>query len=213
MNSYKKKIVKKSLIKNVGLHIKHIIITLSSLLLLISCESPTSYSDGYADLNFDLRLPQDENGFYHLEINRNKWQTIHRVNGSITEDGYGIENFMVAWESDLYWYLGDTLGYIVNREFSIYQGKYVTQDTSFTPVLLLPIVTFPIVLLLIISSDCTLAVPSPLLSSKSPLEQAPVTLTEPIPTDVILTLPCALKFATTPYTQESPAVSETFTLA
>ena len=131
MNSYKKIITKKSLIKNVGLHIKHIIITLSSLLLLISCESPTSYSDGYADLNFDLRLPQDENGFYHLEINRNKWQTIHRVNGSITEDGYGIENFMVAWESDLYWYLGDTLGYIVNREFSIYQGKYVTQDTSF----------------------------------------------------------------------------------
>ena len=131
MNSYKKIITKKSLIKNVGLHIKHIIITLSSLLLLISCESPTSYSDGYADLNFDLRLPQDENGFYHLEINRNKWQTIHRVTGSISQDGYGIENFMVAWESDLYWYLGDTLGYIVNREFSIYQGKYVTQDTSF----------------------------------------------------------------------------------
>ena len=131
MNSYKKIITKKSLIKNVGQHIKHIIITLSSLLLLISCESPTSYSDGYADLNFNLRLPQDENGFYHLEINRNKWQTIHRVTGSISQDGYGIENFMVAWESDLYWYLGDTLGYIVNREFSIYQGNYVTRDTSF----------------------------------------------------------------------------------
>ena len=131
MKGYKKKMVKKSLIKNVEKHIKHIIITLSSLLLLVSCESPTSYADGYAELNFDLRLPQDENGFYHLKINRDKWQTIHRVTGSITEDGYGIENFMVAWESDLYWYLGDTLGYIVNREFSTYSGEYVTQDTSY----------------------------------------------------------------------------------
>ena len=49
--------------------------------------------------------------------------------------------------------------------------------------LLFAIVTFPIVLLLIISSDCTLAVPSPLLSSKSPPAQAPVTLTAPIPTE------------------------------
>ena len=31
----------------------------------------------------------------------------------------------------MYWYLGDTLGYIVNRDFSVYQGKYVTRDTSF----------------------------------------------------------------------------------
>ena len=38
---------------------------------------------------------------------------------------------MVAWESDLYWYLGDTLGYIVNREFSTYSGEYVTRDTSY----------------------------------------------------------------------------------
>jgi hypothetical protein len=60
------------------------------------------------------------------------------------------------------------------------------------------IVTLPIVLLLIISSDCTLAVPSPLLSSKSPFSHAPVTRTEPIPTDATFTLPCALKLPTTP---------------
>jgi hypothetical protein len=62
--------------------------------------------------------------------------------------------------------------------------QYNTQDTSFTLEELLPIVTFPIVLLLIISSDCTLAVPSPLLSIRSPPAQAPVTLTGEIPTEV-----------------------------
>ena len=132
MNSYNEITIKKSLTKNVGKLIKHIIITISSLLLLVSCESPTSYPNDYHTLEFDLRLPQDENGFYHLTIDRNNWQTLHRVSGSITNpNGYGIENFMVAWESDLYWYLGDTLGYIVNREFSLYQGKYVTRDTSY----------------------------------------------------------------------------------
>ena len=49
--------------------------------------------------------------------------------------------------------------------------------------MLSPIVTLPIVLLLIISSSCTLAVPSPFDSNKSPPAQAPVTLTEPIPTE------------------------------
>lgn len=112
------------------MHIKHIIITLSSLLLLISCESPTS-SDGYATLEFDLRLPQDENGYYHLEINRNKWQTLHRVSGSITKGEYGVANFIVEWESDLSWRLGDTLGYIVNREFNPFQAQYVSIDTSY----------------------------------------------------------------------------------
>jgi len=78
-----------------------------------------------------LRLPKDGNGFYHLTINKDKWQTLHRVSGSITKGEYGVDNFIVEWESDLSWYLGDTLGYIVNREFSIYQGKYVTRDTSY----------------------------------------------------------------------------------
>ena len=61
--------------------------------------------------------------------------------------------------------------------------QYNTQETNLTSVLLFPIVTLPIVLLLIISSDCTLAVPSPLLSSKSQPSHAPVTLIDPMPTD------------------------------
>ena len=78
------------------------IITLLVSILLTSCESPTS-SKEFADLTFDMRLTQDANGYYHLTLDRNKWQTLHRVSGSIVKDGYGVENFRVEWESDLYW--------------------------------------------------------------------------------------------------------------
>ena len=70
-------------------------------------------SDGIFDLAFDMRLTQDSNGYYHLNIDPTKWQTLHRVSGSITENHFGVENFWVEWESNLYWYIGDTLGYIV----------------------------------------------------------------------------------------------------
>ncbi len=95
--------------------------------LFISCEDNTYVSS----LKFDMRLPKDERGYYHLKIDRDNWQTLHRVSGSISSEGYGEENFIVEWESDLYWYLGDTLGYVVNKTFSAYQAQYVSVDTSF----------------------------------------------------------------------------------
>jgi hypothetical protein len=78
-----------------------------------------------------MRLPVDGNGYYHLTIKRNTWQTLHRVSGNVvTEDGNPIEFFWVEWESDLYWYLGDTLGYIINRHLND-SGVYVSVDTSY----------------------------------------------------------------------------------
>ena len=50
-------------------------------------------SDGIFDLAFDMRLSQDSNGYYHLNIDSTKWQTLHRVSGSITENHFGVENF------------------------------------------------------------------------------------------------------------------------
>jgi len=101
-----------------------------SLLLLVSCEDNTG-EDRVASLSFDLRLPQDNNGYYHLKIDRFNWQTIHRVSGSVNDGETPVEGFWMTWYSSMYWYLGDTLGYIVNRDFSVYQGRYVTRDTSF----------------------------------------------------------------------------------
>ena len=101
-----------------------------SLLLLVSCEDNRG-EDRVASLSFDLRLPEDGNGYYHLKIDRFNWQTLHRVSANVTSNDYPVEGFWITWYSSMYWYLGDTLGYIVNRDFSVYQGRYVTRDTSF----------------------------------------------------------------------------------
>jgi hypothetical protein len=109
-----------------------IIITTLVSCVLISCENFTSSEseDEFADLTFDMRLTQDTNGYYHLTLDRNNWQTLHRVSGSIVKDGYGVENFRVEWESDLYWIIGDTLGYIVSRGLNM-NLQYVNYDTTY----------------------------------------------------------------------------------
>ena len=109
-----------------------IIITTLVSCVLISCENFTSSEseDELSELTFDMRLLKDDNGYYHLTLNRNTWQTLHRVSGSITKDSYGVENFRVEWESDLYWIIGDTLGYIVSRGLNM-NLQYVNYDTTY----------------------------------------------------------------------------------
>jgi len=106
-------------------------ILIGSFLLFIGCESPyTTTHAEIASLSFDMRLSEDVNGYYHLKIDDTKWQTIHRVSGSISNNGIGVENFIVEWESNLYWYLGDTLGYIVKRGLTD-NLEYVSYDTVY----------------------------------------------------------------------------------
>ena len=107
------------------------LITLLGFNLFIGCEDDIIIASEDENVSFDIRLPIDDDGFYHLNLSRNKWQTLHRVSGFIsTQDGTPIESFWVEWESDLYWYLGDTLGYVVNRNFND-SGTYVSVDTSY----------------------------------------------------------------------------------
>ena len=95
-------------------------------LLFISCEDNNDVND----LNFDLRLSKDANGYHHLVVDRGNWQTLHRVSGTIRHRELGVENFWVEWDSNLYWYLGDTMGYVVKRTINS-QGQYVSLDTSY----------------------------------------------------------------------------------
>ena len=95
---------------------------------LMSCEDTSTQQ---FDLIFDMKLPQDDNGYYHLELDQDNWQTLHRVTASIQDEFQsGIENFWVEWDSNLYWYIGDTLGYVVKRNFSG-TGYYVSYDTTY----------------------------------------------------------------------------------
>ena len=108
-------------------------ILIGSFLLFIGCSNPlkdNDRNDEFATIKFDMRLPEDSNGYYHLTVDRGSWQTIHRVSGSITNEGFGVENFRVEWESNLYWYLGDTLGYVVKRGLTD-NLEYVSYDTVY----------------------------------------------------------------------------------
>ena len=58
------------------------------------------------------------------------WQTLHRLSGTAYINDVPLEVLRVQWESSHYWYLGDTLGYIINR-YLTNEGIYVTVDTSY----------------------------------------------------------------------------------
>ena len=109
------------------------VLSLLLSLVIFGCEGEGLFSPDTTEYKVavDVRLPVDTNGYYHLTIDRSSWQTLHRVSGSsFTDEGNPIEGFWVEWESDLYWYLGDTLGYIVN-EYLNDNGVYVSVDTSY----------------------------------------------------------------------------------
>ena len=110
---------------------KLLLILMLSGLAFWSCEETNeNENDESYTIEIDARLPVDNNGNYHLTLERNNWQTLHRVSGHVSSDGYAVENFWVEWDSNLLWYLGDTLGYIVNRYLNNC-GVYVSVDTSY----------------------------------------------------------------------------------
>jgi hypothetical protein len=79
----------------------------------------------------DPRLQIDGNGYYHLSVDTTKWQTLHRFSGTATVDNEPLENLKLRWESSHYWYIGDTLGYVVKRTISALTGQYVYYDTTY----------------------------------------------------------------------------------
>ena len=107
----------------------------SSLLivLLFGCsDSVSTFEPVEQDVirvDLDTRLNVDDNGFYHLELGES-WQTLHRLSGTAYLNDEPLEVLKVHWESSHYWYLGDTLGYIVNRYLTD-DGIYVSVDTSY----------------------------------------------------------------------------------
>ena len=109
------------------------VITSSLLfLLLFGCSDSVSFEPVEPDVirvELNPRLNVDDNGYYHLELSDN-WQTLHRLSGTAYINDVPLEVLRVQWESSHYWYLGDTLGYIINR-YLTNEGIYVTVDTSY----------------------------------------------------------------------------------
>jgi len=79
-------------------------------------------------------LEVDDNEYYHLTIDTTKWQTLHRFSGSVEylsdRDELSAEGVRFEWESSHYWYLGDTLGYVIKRGLTN-ELEYVNYDTIY----------------------------------------------------------------------------------
>ena len=106
------------------------------ILVVISCENPYfanlhGNDEMTINVKIDPRLPQDDNGYFHLTLNRSKWQTIHRFSGLVTDENDNpLDVVRFDWTSNLYWVLGDTLGYIVHRGLTD-DMIYVSYDTTY----------------------------------------------------------------------------------
>ena len=73
---------------------------------ILVLEEPTLVIDG--------RLPIDDNGYYHLELNQDTNQTIHTISGTI--DNYELYNpLKVEWSSNLDWVYQDELVEVTNQ--------------------------------------------------------------------------------------------------
>ena len=96
---------------------KEIILFLVASLLCVSCESGDSLNnESQSTYNFEIvyentGITKDNNDYFHLIIDRNSWQTLYRVRGIAYKDDVPIPNIKFNWQSNLFWELGDTLGY------------------------------------------------------------------------------------------------------
>jgi hypothetical protein len=107
----------------------------SSFLLQPVDESETEIEEPRVDVYLFDKSPNldlDNNGYYHLNIDTNNWQTLHRITGFITDSASAnpVVNWRVEWESSHYWTLGDTLGYFIRRGLTD-DLVYVNVDTSY----------------------------------------------------------------------------------
>ena len=115
-------------VNEVKVLIRNIIV--GSFLIIVGCD--TRVGPDYDELFFDVdaRLSLDENGYYHLVMERGSWQTLHRISGSVYTEEEPAELIRFNWYSSHYWYIGDTLGYVVS--FGLTDDlEYVSYDTNY----------------------------------------------------------------------------------
>ena len=73
-------------------------------------------------LEIDGRLPMDDNGYYHLELNQDTNQTIHTIGGTI--HNHELYNpLKVEWSSNLDWVYQDMLVDVTNHSSYSINGE------------------------------------------------------------------------------------------
>ena len=88
-----------------------------SVLVLSMCSSvsePVVEVENY-EMTLNSRLEQNADGYYLLTVIDNGTQTIHRISGNVTLNNEPLEYQRVIWESSHYWFLSDSVAFIIRR--------------------------------------------------------------------------------------------------
>ena len=101
-------------------------------LIHLSCEDNQSTQSTYRfDIVWeDTGITKDNNDYFHLTIDRDNWQTLYRVRGIVKKNDRPEPFMKFYWESNLFWELGDTLGYYIHRGLTD-DLEYVSYDTTY----------------------------------------------------------------------------------
>ena len=92
------------------------------LLFSIGCESSVQpLQEVTVELQPNLEY---SDGYYYLEIDTTKWQTLHRIDGDINPN---VEYKRIEWMSNLVWYDdGEPVPTINDRSYSDFNGRFST---------------------------------------------------------------------------------------
>lgn len=108
------------------------LLTILLVIFTVGCsDSVTPLESSTYTVEIDSRLDKTDDGYYVLPINDGSFQTLHRLSGTLTQDGEIPDHReKIGWESSHTWVLGDTLGYIIRRTINS-DGNWAVLDTSY----------------------------------------------------------------------------------
>ena len=89
-------LTKKSLTKGIRKTLG-VILSVVSLLIIGCSDNRIGNNSDELFFDIDVRLPLDENGYYHLEMSRSTWQTLHRLSGSVYTNDEPAELLRFDW--------------------------------------------------------------------------------------------------------------------
>lgn len=103
------------------------VITLSIFSFFIGCED-----NSLEPIIFELNsgLFKDSNGYYHMNLDTNSTQTLHRLSGRVLRNGEPVNVIKFAWASNMYWIIDDNFGYVIQNTGSE-ELWYVGYDTTY----------------------------------------------------------------------------------
>jgi len=99
------------------------------ILFFTSCTRDVIQELLFPTISLDARLPMDTNGYYHLTLNQDSNQTIHRITGQVLNI---TEPTKVSWWSNLTWEYNGEVVPTVNG--SSYVGENGEVNTVIAPI-------------------------------------------------------------------------------